>query len=132
MCGKKLKIFFLLLGLFFLLPCSPFCFSCYADVVLTDEEAEEMLNEIAESKKELESVKAELNESKEKLENVQKESQEQKTELQDVKNTYNEQKTSYEMQLKEAKRDKAVAWGVAGAGTATSTILVIIVMCLIL
>ena len=92
MCGRKLKRFSALSVLFCLLSFSPLSFSCFAEVKLTDEEAETIQNEISESKKELENVKNELIQS-------QKELIEQKTELEDVKNTYNEQKTSYEMQL---------------------------------
>src|SRR5574344_323410 len=97
-CSIRLKQLSALSVLFFLLSFSPFCFSCFAEVTLTDEEATEIQKEITESKKELQNVKEDLTQSKEKLENVQKESQEQKTELQDVKGTYEEQKKSYEGQ----------------------------------
>ena len=87
MCGKKLKRFLLLLVLF-----SPFSFVpsfsySYADVVLTNEEAQELMSEIQESKKDLTELQNQLSEAE--------------TQLNDVKNTYEEQKKSYEMQLKE-------------------------------
>ena len=83
MCGQKLKRLSALSVLFCLLSFSPLSFSCFAEVKLTDEEAETILNEISESKKELEDVKGELSQS-------QKDLIEQKTELEDVKNSYNE------------------------------------------
>lgn len=97
MCGRRLRRFSASLVLSSLLLFSPFCSSCYADVVLMDEEAMELMNEIQESKKELNLVKSELSESK-------RESQELKTELQDVKNDYSEQKTYYEEQLNVAEK----------------------------
>jgi uncharacterized coiled-coil DUF342 family protein len=81
---------------------------CYAEVKLTDEEANQLMNEIQESREELNQVKNELKESKE-------ESQELKTELEDVKNTYNEQKTYYEKQLEEeTKREKTLMLIIVG------------------
>lgn len=97
MCGKRLKVFLLLLGLSLQLPFVPLCWCSYADVILTDTEAEELMSEIQQSRKELENVKTELTESQKALE-------EQKVQLEDVKNTYSEQKTSYEMQLTEAEK----------------------------
>lgn len=111
MCGRKLRVFLLASVLSFLLPCSPFCFSCYADVVLSNKEVEEMLNEIDASKKDLESVK---------------------TELKVVKSTYKEQKTSYEMQLEEARKDKKVAWSFAGISGCTATLLSIALIIVLL
>lgn len=132
MCGRKLKRFSALSVLFFLLSFSPFCFSCFAEVTLTDEEATEIQKEITESKKELENVKEELTQSKEKLENVQKESQEQKTELQDVRSTYEEQKKSYEEQLNEAEKENQKLKIVAVSTGSTSIALLIVTVLLII
>lgn len=120
MCGRGLKIFSALLVLFFLSLFSPFCCFCYADVILTDEQAMEILNEIQESKKDLNQVRNELEESK-------KESLELKTELQDVKSTYSEQKTSYELQLNEAEK-KAENLKTAVVATSTSSAIFCILM----
>lgn len=92
--GKSLLLLVLSL-LLFSVPCS----LCYADVILTDSEATELLSTIQESKTELQSVKEELAKSKETLQTLSEE-------LSDVKNDYIEQKKSYEEQLSEAEKDK--------------------------
>ena len=125
MCGQKLKRLSALSVLFCLLSFSPLSFSCFAEVKLTEEEAETILNEISESKKELESVKNELIQS-------QKELIEQKTELEDVKNTYNEQKTSYETQLDEAEKENQTLRVVAVSTGSTSIALLIVTVLLII
>lgn len=125
MCGRKLKRFSALSVLFCLLSFSPLSFSCFAEVKLTDEEAETIQNEISESKKELENVKNELIQS-------QKELIEQKTELEDVKNTYNEQKTSYETQLDEAEKENQTLKVVAVSTGSTSIALLIVTILLII
>ena len=125
MCGRKLKQFSALSVLFCLLSFSPLSFSCFAEVRLTDEEAETIQNEISESKKELENVKNELIQS-------QKELIEQKTELEDVKNTYNEQKTSYETQLDEAEKENQTLRVVAVSTGSTSIALLIVTVLLII
>lgn len=126
MCGKRLKIFFLSLGLVSLLCFLPSFSLCYAEVRLTDEEAKELLSEIQESKKELNQVKTELEESK-------KESQELKTELEDVKNTYSEQKTYYEEQLTELeKKEKIATFLAVGGMTASATLLGVVIILLLL
>ena len=125
MCGRKLKRFSALSVLFCLLSFSPLSFSCFAEVKLTDEEAETILNEISESKKELENVKNELIQS-------QKYLIEQKTELADVKNTYNEQKTSYETQLDEAEKENQTLKIVAVSTGSTSVALLIVTILLII
>ena len=125
MCGRKLKQFSALSVLFCLLSFSPLSFSCFAEVRLTDEEAETIQNEISESKKELENVKNELIQS-------QKDLIEQKTELEDVKNTYNEQKTSYEMQLDEAEKENQTLKIVAVSTGSTSIALLIVTVLLII
>ena len=93
MCGTKSRRFSALLVLFSLfLFLQPQSF-CYADVVLTDKEAEEILNEIEESR----------------------------TELNEVKNTYEEQKKSYEMQLKETeKKNDSLEKAVTVTGTSSA------------
>lgn len=122
MCGKRLKVFLVSLGLV-LLSCAPQSHSfCYAEVRLTDEEANEILNEIQLSKQELNQVKTELEKSK-------KESQELKTELSNVKSTYIEQKNSYEMQLEEAEKENQI---MADCLIATSTTCIILLIVLIL
>ena len=125
MCGRKLKRFSALSVLFCLLSFSPLSFSCFAEVKLTDEEAETILNEISESKKELENVKNELIQS-------QKDLIEKKTELADVKNTYNEQKTSYETQLDEAEKENQTLKIVAVSTGSTSVALLIVTILLII
>ena len=125
MCGKRLRMSYRLSVLFCLLSFSPLSFSCFAEVKLTDKEAEQMLSEIQESKEELNQVKTELGESK-------KESQELKTELEDVKNTYNEQKTSYEMQLNEAEKQNKILKTVSVATGSSSVALTIVVILLII
>lgn len=126
MCGRKLKRFSALSVLFCLLSFSPLSFSCFAEVKLTDEEAETIQNEISESKKELENVKNELIQS-------QKELIEQKTELEDVKNTYNEQKTSYEMQLDEAeKKNQTLKIVAVSTGSSSVALLIVTILLIIL
>lgn len=126
MCGKKLKVFLLSLVLVSL-SCAVQSFSfCYAEVRLTDEEAEKLMSEIQESQKELNQVKTELRESK-------RESQELKMELEDVKNTYSEQKTYYEEQLTEAEKKEKIAVSIAiGGVTASVTLLGVLVIVLLL
>ena len=88
MWSRKLKISLVLSVLCSLLLFSPSCFSCYADVVLTDKEAQELMSEIQESKKDLTELQTQLN---------------------DVKSDYEEQKKSYEEQLKEEKKKSTEA-----------------------
>ena len=104
MCGTKLKRLSALSVLFCLLSFSPLSFSCFAEVKLTEEEAETILNEISESKKELENVK----------------------------NTYNEQMTSYEMQLNEAEKQNQTLKTIAVATSSSSVALTIVVILLII
>ena len=124
MCGKRLRMSYRLSVLFLVLFFSLLSSFCYAEVKLTDKEAEQMLSEIQESKEELNQVKTELEESK-------KESQELKTELEDVKNTYNEQKASYEMQLNEAEKQNKMLKTVSVA-TGSSTIALTIAVILLI
>lgn len=111
MCGIKSKRFLLLLVLVSVLSVSP----CFSKVVLTDEEAKEMMSEIEESKKEL----TELKETS-------------KSELETVRNTSQEQKKSYEEQLKEEKKKRILPWVMAGtSGTATVVLSVVLLIVLL-
>ena len=127
MCGKRLRTFLLLLVLYFPLLLSP----CFADVVLTDEEAQTILTEIEESKKDSQNVKNELEQSKNEATELQKESSELKNQLTELQNTSNEQKESYEKQLKEVKKEKTIAWtltGVSSTGCVVLSILLLITL----
>lgn len=112
MCSKKLKLLLVLSVLSFLLCFSPSCFTCSAEVTLTDEEVTEIQSMIQESKQELSSVKAQLN---------------------DVKNDYNEQRTSYEEQLKEAEeKQERLEKAVTVTGTSSVIFAVLMVVFIIL
>ena len=124
MCGKRLKVFLLSLVLFLPLLVSP----CFADVSLTDEEAQEILTEIEESKKDLQNVKDELNQSKEEASKLKKESQEQKAQLTELQNVSEEQRKSYKEQLKEAKKQNTVAWTTTGISGTLLVMLLLIVL----
>ena len=107
MCRKS-KLFLLLSVLFYLLCFSPLSFSCYAEVILTDEESTEIMNEIQESKKDLKNLQ---------------------TQLEDAKNTYNEQKESYEKQLIEVKNDnEKLKTAVTVTGTSATIFAVLMVL----
>ena len=94
------------LVLFSLLSFSPLCFSCHAEVKLTDEEAQQILSEIQESRKD-------LKELQERLMNAE-------AQLYDVKSTYSEQRTSYERQLSDAgKENRNLRTAVTMTGTST-------------
>ena len=103
MCGKKLRKSLVSWVLCFLLCCSPFCSSCFAEVVLTDKEATELKNQLSEAE----------------------------TQLNDVKNTYEEQKTYYEQRLKEEKKKSTEAKIFAYSASA-STLVVSIVLLIVL
>lgn len=125
MCGIKSKRFLLLLVLVSVLSVSP----CFSKVVLTDEEAKEMMSEIEESKKEL----TELREtSKKQIESLENSLEQSKSELETVRNTSQEQKKSYEEQLKEEKRKRILPWAIAGtSGTATVVLSVVLLIVLL-
>lgn len=107
MCRKS-KLFLLLSVLFYLLCFSPLSFSCYAEVILTDEESTEIMNEIQESKKDLKNLQ---------------------TQLEDAKNTYNEQKESYEKQLIKVKNDnEKLKTAVTVTGTSATIFAVLMVL----
>ena len=125
MCGIKSKQFLLLLVLVSALSVSP----CFSKVVLTDEEAEEMMSEIEESKKEL----TELREtSKKQIESLENSLEQSKSELETVRNTSQEQRKSYEEQLKEEKKKRILPWAMAGtSGTATIILSVVLLTVLL-
>lgn len=125
MCGIKSKRFLLLLVLVSVLSVSP----CFSKVVLTDEEAKEMMSEIEESKKEL----TELREtSKKQIESLENSLEQSKSELETVRNTSQEQKKSYEEQLKEEKKKRILPWAVAGtSGTAAVILSVVLLIALL-
>lgn len=125
MCGKRLKVFLVSLGLVLLSSVPPLSLYCYAEVRLTDEEVSEILNEIQLSKQELTELKTELEESK-------KESQKLKTELNNVKSTYIEQKKSYEMQLEEAEKKNQTLKTCLTVTATTSVILAVLSVALFL
>ena len=98
--------------------------SVYSDVILKDEEAQEILNEMQLSKKELESAKIELK-------NVQNQLTEQEKLRNELEVIYNEQKTSYEEQLTEAEKTKNISTTVAcstGSIAVVLTIILVIIM----
>lgn len=107
MCGIKSKRFWLLLVLVSVLSVLP----CFSEVVLTDEEAKEMMSEIEKSKKELTELKETSLKQIESLENYLEQSQ---NELKNVRNTFQEQKKSYEVQLKEERKKRILPWVLVG------------------
>lgn len=118
MCGKKLKRFLLLLVLSLPFSFVPSFSYSYADVVLTDKEAQELMSEIQESKKDLNNVKNQLSEAE--------------TQLNDVKNDCEEQKKSYETQLKEEKKRSTEARIFAGSASVTALVLSIVLLFVLL
>lgn len=89
----------------------------YADVTLTDREAQELMSEIQESKKDLTKLQSQLSEAE--------------TQLKDVKNDYEEQKKSYEERLKEEKKKSTEAKIFAYSASA-STLLISIALLFVL
>ena len=125
MCGIKSKRFLLLLVLVSVLSVSP----CFSKVVLTDEEAKEMMSEIEESKKEL----TELREtSKKQIESLENSLEQSKSELETVRNTSQEQKKSYEEQLKEEKKKRILPWAMAGTSGTAAIILSVVLLIVLL
>ena len=102
---------------------------CLSKVVLTDEEAKEIMSEIEESKKELTELRETSGKQIESLENSLEQS---KNELETVRNTSQEQKKSYEEQLKEEKKKRILPWAIAGtSGTATIVLSVVLLIVLL-
>ena len=125
MCGIKSRRLLLLLVLVSVLSVSP----CFSKVVLTDEEAKEMMSEIEESKKELTELKEA---SKKQIESLENSLEQSKSELETVRNTSQEQKKSYEEQLKEEKKKRILPWAMAGtSGTATIILSVVLLTVLL-
>lgn len=123
---KKLRLLSALLVLSFLYVFSPSPCSCSAEVVLTDEEAREMLSETEESRKELQNVKDCLIQSQQDLIR-------QKEVSEDVRNTCEEQRKSYETQLEEKDRKNDVLTVVAtSTGTASVIFAVLMIVFIIL
>ena len=118
MCGKRLKVFLLLLVLSLLSLPVRFSSYSYADVILTDSEAEELMSEIQESKKDLTELKNQLNEAE--------------IQLNDVKSTYEEQKKYYETQLKEEKKRSTEAKIFAGSASASTLLLTVALLIVLL
>lgn len=121
MCQKRLKRFLLSLVLCSLLPFVPSFSYSYADVTLTDSEAQELMNEIQESQKDLTELKEKLQTAETNLESAE-------TQLSDVKSDCEEQKKSYETQLKEVKKQKTEAVLLASGTTASTIILAIVLL----
>lgn len=113
----KSKRFLLSLVLCSLLPCVPSFSYSYTDVTLTDKEAQELMNEISESRKDLTELKNQLNEAE--------------TQLSDVKSDCEEQKKSYEERLKEEKK-KSTEMKVFAYSASVSTVLLAIVLFFVL
>lgn len=110
LCLKKLRksLLFWVLVLF-LLPSH-----CFSEVVLTDEEAKEMLQE--------------MEASEEELTKVRKHSDYLEKKLTSLENISKEQSQFYEEQLSEAKKDNATAWTVAGVSTAVNVLLCVVLI----
>lgn len=109
--GIKSKRHFLLPVLFSLSLLFLSVSSSYAEVVLTDEEAQEMMAEMEASETELQGVKQELEE---------------------LKSTSEEQKKYYEEQLKEEKKKRILPWALTGTASAGCVFLgVLLVLVLI-
>lgn len=108
MCLRRLRLFSALLVLFFLSFFSPSSFSCYAEVRLSDKEAELILTELTESRKELESVR---------------------TELEDARKDCKEQRISYEKQLEEAEsRNRKLEKAVVATSSCSILLLAILLL----
>ena len=101
MCGTKSRIFLVSLGLSALLFFFPLSYS-YAEVVLEDSEAQEIMTLIEESQKD----------------------------LQTVKENYEEQKKSYEQQLTEAREETKTVTTVFGISTTVLGVALIIAIIL--
>lgn len=110
LCLKKLRksLLFWVLVLF-LLPSH-----CFSEVVLTDEEAKEMLQEMEASEEELTKLRKHSDYLEKKL-----------TSLEDISK---EQSQSYKEQLSEAKKNNATAWTVAGMSTVINVLLCVVLI----
>ena len=111
MLWKRLKIFLLSLALSLLCLYYPPYSSCYADVILTEQEAQEISEEITNSKKELQEVM---------------------NDLEVFKKDSIEQKEYYKMQLKEAEKEVNKYKTRSTIGATSSVILAVICIIAIL
>lgn len=111
MCSKKLKLLLVLSVLSFLSCFSPSCFTCSAEVTLTDEEADRILNELKESRTDLLTVQKELD---------------------SVKSDCEMQRQSYETQLAEAESENKKLSKVATVTGSSSVALLIVTVLLII
>lgn len=118
MCHRKSRKRLLAWVLSSLLLPALFTSYSFADVILTDKEAQELMSEIQESRKDLTELKNQLNEAE--------------TQLQDVKSTYEEQKKSYEMQLKEERKKSTEAKIFAGSASASTLVISIVLLFVLL
>lgn len=115
MCGRKLRQSFISLLLCSALLVLSSQVSLSAEVVLTDAEAQEMLNEMKQSETELNQAKMELTEVG--------------NELSRVKAISEEQEKSFQKQLKEEKKKRILPWALTGA---SSTICAVLSVCLLI
>ena len=113
MCGQKLRILWLVLAVWLLLPC---CCS-WADVVLTDEEATALKASLMRADEQLQKAHSELKISDEKLaraeqklEKAEKESAELQKELKEQEQRFVQLSTSWKEQKKEARWGKVKAF----------------------
>lgn len=111
MLWKRLKIFLLSLALSLLFLSYPPYSSCYADVILTEQEVLEISEEITNSKKELQEVQKDLEE---------------------LRKDSIEQKEYYKMQLKEAEKEVNKYKTRSTIGATSSVILAVICIIAIL
>lgn len=87
---------------------------CFSEVVLTDEEAVEMLQEMEASKEELT-----------KLRNYSDSLEKKLTDLRDISK---EQSQFYEEELSEAEQENRTAWTVAGMSTIVNVLLCVVLI----
>lgn len=126
MCFRRLRRFSALSVLYCLSYFLPLSSLCYADVILTDSEAQKIMTEIQESKKELQSAKNNLLLSQEEL-------KAQREVLTDVMNDYVELKTSCGKQLEKAeRRSKKLKFCVTITSVSTVIETAVIILMLIL
>ena len=118
MCGRKSRKHLVLSVVFCLLFSVFLCSSLSAEVVLTDEEAQLMIQEMEKGQNELIWTQQKL----EKAENQLKEQQD----------ICNQQKTSYEMQLTEANKENKKLKNVTIATSSSSLVLLLISILLLL
>ena len=100
---------------------------------LTEQEAQELIMQIDNSKKALEEAKNSLKESETNLQQVQKASKELEMQLQEQKNLYQEQKTLYEEELTEQeKKNNTLKTTTTITGTASVIFLILTIVFIII